>query len=61
MQGVSPCLDGVCVEFNWMRVCVSVVGEVSVGCVRRVVGALVCGVKCGCVSCVTFQCDMWIM
>lgn len=36
MQGVSLCLDGVCVEFNWM--CVPVVGEVSVGCVRRVVG-----------------------
>lgn len=37
----------------------SVVEEVSVGCVRCVVGG--CGVKCGYVSCVTFQCDVWIM
>lgn len=33
---VCLCLGGVCIEFNWM--CVSVVREVSVGCVRCVVG-----------------------
>lgn len=49
-----------CIEFNWN--CVSVLGEVSVGCVRCAWEVeCECGVKCGCASWMAFRCDMWIM